>query len=247
MDRTGVELPPLRTRLADAWPFMGAFVGLLVGPFLVFPLQKVLFGWLIGTGIYLFFRALARRSLYDFISLKPEFGLDAQGRVHVLSNEREAFTPVKAWDAAQETRKDLWKVVMIVAVAALISAVTVIAAERWDEALAISAMAGGVIVMSIAEPLQQVRGRRRFKTGQGGIVLDPLVFGPLFASYVDSDSFDPADRTPHIDKVLAGAAEHLPVEQRIQMLIETKRRVLDRGHAGLAAGSVAKILRIFGG
>lgn len=247
MNRNSLELPPLRERLADAWPFAGGFFGLLFGPFFVFPLRKVLMGWLLGTVLYVAIRLLARRPLYDFISSSPEFGMDETGHIHVLNNEKEAFTPLRAWDPKRETRQDVVKVAMIVLIAGVMSAAMVIAANHWDEAVAVSALAGGVIVLSVAEPLQQVRGRRRFKKAEGGVVLDPVVFGPLFGLYVDSDRFDPNDRIPHIDTVLGGALEHLDPAEQAQMLAETKEKIMSRAHAGVAAGSLAKILRLFGG
>lgn len=247
MNRNSLELPPLRERLSDAWPFVGAFVALIVAPFLAFPLRDVLMGWLIGSALYLVIRVLARKPLYDYISSGSEFGLDAQGRVHVLRNEREAFTPIKDWDPKKETRQDVMKGALWLLFLILVSTAMVVAAELWKESIAVSAFCGGMIVLSVAEPLQQVRGRRSFKKGEGGVVLDAVVFEPLFGRYVSSDLFDPADRTPQLDKVLDGAVANLPPERRAEMLLEMKQNVMTRAHAGVAAGSIAKVLRIFGG
>ncbi|MDP9067291.1 MAG: hypothetical protein M3N53_02945 [Actinomycetota bacterium] len=247
MDRSYLELPPLRTRLADAWPFAAAFFGLLLGPFFVFPLTKILLGWLIGAGVYLAIRLIARRPLYDFISSDSEFGLDSQGHVHVLSNEREALTPLKEWDLDREMRHEFVKIAVMFVIVGIVSFSAVALANHWDEAIVLSAFAASVIVLSIAEPLQQVRGRRSFRDVEGGVVLNPQVFGGLFRTYVESDRFDPNDRTPHIDTVLEAALEHLDPAQRAEALVETKRKMMDRSHAGMAAGSLGKILRIFGG
>lgn len=246
LDRSQLELPPLRARLADAWPFMGAFVVVMFAPFLFFPIGDVLIGWPVGAALYGLVRLLARRSLYDFLTRRPEFGLDANDRVHVLSHQREAFTPVE-WSPGKESREHWLGVTKGLVFVVVVSLGSSIAMDLWDREIATSAWAGFILTLSIAEPLQQVRGRRAFRQTPGGVVLDPVVFGPFFSTYVASDRFDPNDRTPHIDKVLEAGLGHLDPAQRHEMLVETKRKMIDRAHAGLAAGSLAKILRMFGG
>ncbi len=245
--RRNLELPPLRTRLWEAWPYTGGFFGLLVGPFFVFPLTDIALGWGIGIALYLVIWLVSPRPLYDYLSSDPEFGLDEQGRVHVLSNEKEAFTPDRDWDPRKEARAFRGKVALGLCFYVVVTMVTGVALEFWEEAVVISAFAGFSLVLSVAEPLRQIRGRRRFGATRGGIILNPLTFGPIFRAYVASDRFDPNDRTPHIDTVLHGAFQDLDQVERVEMATRTKEDMMSRAHGRVATGSLAKLLRVFGG
>lgn len=224
------KLPPLRERMKGLWGYVVVWVGFVFGGFFIWPVRDVLTGWLVGAALYGVMRLAARKPLLDSISTDSEFALDAHGRVHVLTNKRHAFRKQAAWSEKQEKR-DFWlQVVQLLIFFFAISAAFVLAENYWDRSVVVSAFSGGVTFMFAAEGWQATRGRRSFRASEGGVVLNPLVFGSLFSSYVDSDRFDPNNPTPHIDTVLEATFARLDPEQRAQMTAETKRRL------GLSAG-----------
>lgn len=194
-----------RDRLSQDLPVIGLILAVLVGPFVLFPGDKVVIGWLVGVTLWAVVRALARKPLQQFIVAESHFGMDAEGRVHVLGNEEEAFTPVRQW-TGKLGAQDLYRVGLCLLFFILLAGFVVFSQGALGRAVSVTAAIAFLCVLLVTESLQEGWAPRTFK---GGVILDTPAFRPLFHAYVNSDRFDPADRNPHIATVLDAAFERI--------------------------------------
>lgn len=212
-------------RLSRDLPVIGLILAVLVGPLLLFPSDKVVTGWLVGVTLWAVVRAFARKPLQQFIAPESHFGMDAEGRVHVLGNEEEAFTPARQW-TSKLGAPDLYRLGLVLLFFIVLAGFVVFSEGVLGRAVSITAAIAFLCVVLVTESLQEGWAPRTFRGAEGGVILDTRTFRPLFDAYVNSDRFDPADRNPHIDTVLDAAFEHIDSAQRRELVERARRDVI---------------------
>ena len=237
-----------RQRWVDAWPFLTAPIVLVIGPLLFFPLAVVALGWAIGIGAYLVIRVLSRRPLLDRVTLDPEFGVTADGRLHVLGRGRELLARTMAGTNFNRYRASFWaQVVKVGVVVILVSVLIGVAATIADRTLVVAAFAGFVTFTTVAEIAQVIWVRRAFKQEHpGGEILYGPAVAPYFRAYCKTNGVDPSTVTPHVDEVMGVARRDPALGRDAAAAVEFSDERMLAGGRQAAGGGLARVTRWLG-